>query len=96
MASRWTSVCLSVRPPVRPSVFHFRMITLVNINGFSSDLICALICGLGLPMGNFRQILTELSARDTIMAGYYSLTFLFIITIGALDLGSRGPGFESR
>ena len=27
-------------------------------------------------MGNF-QCLTELSAQDTIMAGYYSLTFLF-------------------
>ena len=29
-------------------------------------------------MGKFRQCLTELSAHDTIMAGYYSLTFLFI------------------
>ena len=28
-------------------------------------------------MGKFRQIFTELSAHDTIMAGYYSLTFLF-------------------
>ena len=34
--------------------------------------------GLGLPTGKFRQILTELSAQDTIMAGYYSLTFLLI------------------
>ena len=34
------------------------------------------IC-LGLLMGKFCQCLTELSARDTIMAGYYSLTFLF-------------------
>ena len=25
----------------------------------------------------FRQCLTELSARDIVMAGYYSLTFLF-------------------
>ena len=31
----------------------------------------------GLLMGKFRQCLTELSARDTIMAGYYSLRFLF-------------------
>ena len=29
-------------------------------------------------MENFRQSLTELSARDTIMAGYYSLTFLLV------------------
>ena len=28
-------------------------------------------------MGKFHQHLTELSARDTLMAGYYSLTFLF-------------------
>ena len=28
-------------------------------------------------MGKFRQCLTELSARDTIMAGYSSLTFFF-------------------
>ena len=31
-------------------------------------------------MGKFRQCLTELSARDTIMAGYYSLTFLLHVT----------------
>ena len=30
-------------------------------------------------MGNIRQCLTELSAHDTIMAGYYSLTFLFLL-----------------
>ena len=35
------------------------------------------IGGLGLLMGKFRKNFTELSARDTIMAGYYSLTFLF-------------------
>ena len=28
-------------------------------------------------MGKFHQCLTDLSARDTIMAGYYSLKFLF-------------------
>ena len=30
-------------------------------------------------MGEFRQIFTELSARDMIMAGHYSLTFLFLL-----------------
>ena len=34
--------------------------------------------GLGLLMGKFRPCLTELSARDMIMARYYSLTFLFL------------------
>ena len=33
---------------------------------------------LGLLMGKFRQLLTELSARDIIMAGYYCFTFLFV------------------
>ena len=56
-----------VRPSVRPSVFRFRMITWVNINGFSPNLVCGLILwrsGLGLLMGKFRQFLTVLSARD--------------------------------
>ena len=68
------SVCLSIRRTsvrpsvVHPSVFRFRMITWVNINGFSPNLVCALILwrsGLGLLLGKFRQFLTELSARDT-------------------------------
>ena len=52
------------------------------MNGFSPNLVCALILwrsGLGLLMGKFLQILIELSARDTIMAGYYSLTFFLKI-----------------
>ena len=43
------------------------MITRVNINGFSPNLVCALILwrsGLGLLMGKFRQILTELCAQE--------------------------------
>ena len=77
MVSHWLSMCLSVCPSVPlssvcpssvcPSVFRFRMITCVNINGFSPNLVCALILwrsGLGLLMGKFRQFLTELSARD--------------------------------
>ena len=58
----------SVHPSViRPSVFRFQMITWVNINGFSPNLVCALILwrsGLGLLMGKFCQIFTELSAQD--------------------------------
>ena len=40
----------------------------VNINGFSPNLVCALILwrsGLGLLMGKFRQFLPDLSARHT-------------------------------
>ena len=32
---------------------------------------------IGIVMGNFRRCLTELSAHNTIMAGYYSLMFLY-------------------
>ena len=52
----------------------------IYINGFSPNLVCALILlssGLGLPVGKFRQCLTELCARHTIKAGDYSLTLLF-------------------
>ena len=48
------------------SIFSFRIITWVNINGFSPNLVCALILwrsGLGLLMGKFCQILTELTAQ---------------------------------
>ena len=46
---------------------HFQMITLININGFSPNLVCALILwrpGLGLLKGKFHQFLTELSASN--------------------------------
>ena len=51
----------------RSPYFRFRMITWVNINGFSPNLVCALILwrsGFGLLMGKVCQSLTELSARD--------------------------------
>ena len=35
--------------------------------------------GLGLLMGKFHQFLTELSARNMIMAGYYGLMLLLVI-----------------
>ena len=50
------------------SSFVFQTISSVNLNGFSWNLICALILwgsGLGFLMDKFRQFLTELSARDT-------------------------------
>ena len=56
----------SYLPKTRP-YFYFRMITWENISVFPPNLICALILwksGLGLLMGKFLQILTELSAWD--------------------------------
>ena len=44
------------------------MITSVNINGFSPNLVCALILwrsAYGLLMGKFHLFLTELSALNT-------------------------------
>ena len=62
MVSSWSSVCPSVRPSsVR---FLFPDDNLSKHNGFSSNLVCALILwisGLGLLMGKFRQIFMELS-----------------------------------
>ena len=43
------------------------------MGSFSPNLVCALILwrsGLGLLMGKFRQILTELSARDTFIFSF--------------------------
>ena len=59
----WQSYLLATR-----SYFSFRMITWVNINVFSPNLVCVFILwrfGLGLLMGNFHQFLKELSAHKT-------------------------------
>ena len=48
--------------PATDPYFHFRMITLVNINRFSPNLVCALILwrsALGILIGKFRQFLTS-------------------------------------
>ena len=53
-------------PETRP-YFRFRMITCVNISGFSPNFVCALILWswFWIANGKFLQILMELSARDT-------------------------------
>ena len=53
------------------------MITSVNINGLSPNLLCALIfkrSALGKLMAKFCQFLTELSALDMIGARYNHFT----------------------
>ena len=45
----------------------------MNFDGFSPNLVCVLILwrsGLRLLIGNFRQFLTELSARDTYLFSF--------------------------
>ena len=58
---------LAVRPSVvRPSVFSFPDDNLKNINGFSRNLVCALILlrsGSGFLIGEFRQFLTVICSR---------------------------------
>ena len=56
---------VNVQPLERPSVCFSFTDDNLNINGFSPNLVCALILwksGLGLLMGKFRQCLTALSA----------------------------------
>ena len=77
MVSHWPSVCPSVHPSVccmsvNPSVFSFPGDNGVNRNGFSQNMVCTLILWrpcLGLQVGKFRQFLTKLSARHTIVTG---------------------------
>ena len=54
------------------------MITLVNINGYSPNLVCALVLwrpGFGLLMGKFLQFLTELSAHNTFIFSFLDDNF---------------------
>ena len=70
------SIC---RTSVHPSIFRFWMITWVNINGFSPNLVCALMLwrsGLGLLIGKFRQIFTELSAWDHLYFRFRTITWV--------------------
>ena len=56
-----SSIFDSYLPATDPH-FHFRVITLVNINGFSPNLVCAVILwrsAFGLLKGKFRQFLTR-------------------------------------
>ena len=64
------------------------MITLVNINGFSPNLVCILILwrsGLGLLMGKFRQFLTELSARDMSIFPYFHFWMMTLVNINGFS-----------
>ena len=77
-----SSIFDSYLPAIHP-YFTYRTITWVNLNGFSPNLICALILwrsALGMLIGKFCQFWTELSAHNIIMTGYYRFTFYFSIT----------------
>ena len=61
------AVCVSVHLSVvhlsAHPYFRFRTITLVNVHGFSPNLVCDIVeVWFGLLMGKFRQFLTELSS----------------------------------
>ena len=97
--------------PATDLYFHFRMITLVNINGFSLNLVRALILwrsALGLLIDKFHKFLTELSARDTSVFSFLDDNFsenqwIFTKLAGlggsvecASDWKPRGRGFDPR
>ena len=66
IADRQVSSIFDSYLPVTCRYFHFRTITLVNINGFSLNFVCALTLwtsALGLLMVEFLIFLTALSAR---------------------------------
>ena len=73
-----SSIFDSYLPDICP-YFHFRMIPLVNINGFLPNLICASIfcrSGFGLFFGKFSQFLTELSLLLSIsFPGHFCFLF---------------------
>ena len=64
--------------------FHFQMITCVNINGFSPNLVNAFILwrsGMGLLMDSLGLFLTELSAHHRVVVGYHHFTILLLYYI---------------
>ena len=88
MVSSWSSVCLFAHPLVCLSSvnlhFHFRIITWVNVIGFSPNMVYGLILwksGLGLSVGKFHLVLTELPAHDRIMWGEWGVSFHVFIYI---------------
>ena len=102
-------ICPSVSPSVRPSIFRFQMITWVIIHGFSLNLVFVLILwrsGLGVLTGKFRQILSELSARDMPIFSFLDDTLckcqaiLMPASVAQLDAPSDwrpgGRGFNPR
>ena len=64
--------------PATHPCFHFWMITLVNINGVSPNLVCALILwrsGLGVLKGKLSQFLTALSPCEMSIFSFPSDNF---------------------
>ena len=67
MVLRWLSVCLSIHLSYIRPYCCFRMITWINVNGFSPNLVSALILWrsvLGLLIRKFCQFWADLSVRD--------------------------------
>ena len=54
------------------------------------------ISGLGLVLGKFRQFVTELSAQDMIMTGYYLFTFFYFFYFFVMPCCIRFSSFPFR
>ena len=78
-----SSIFVSYLPGTR-LYFHFWMITLININAFSPNLVCALILwssAIELLMGKFHQFLTELSACNQSCPYIVCLVSLSVLSV---------------
>ena len=73
------SLCgLPLCAPVAHPYFCFRMITWVNVSGFSPNLVCALILrrsSLGLLMGTFHQFLTSYLSATCLYFSFWMITW---------------------
>ena len=82
--------------------FHFQTITWVNINGFSPNLVCALILsrsGLGCLWVNFYQFLTVIclphdSGVVLSVVGYYGSMYSFWFCFGFFSGARTGSSGE--
>ena len=64
--------------PATDLYFHLRMITLINISGFSLNMLCALtlkISALGSLIGKFRQLMSVFSFLDDNFTKKYQWIF---------------------
>ena len=83
---RLSICCMSIHP-----YFHFQTITWVNVDGFSPNLVCALLfwrSDLGLLISKFHQFLTELSACNTSIVS--SLDCNLSICIDIVEISGLG------
>ena len=97
------SVCPSILPSVRPSAIRFNSLPGAFFNQFSSNMVYELILGrsvLGLRMGKFRQISTELwpliDVRNWFSFSIFGISLpIFFKLCMRVDIGKECLGIEA-